>query len=162
MHCCPQNLLVRSWLSRLPSTELGRLWLHRKPELHLIAARQPCLDRPSRSGFSDQKRFRTHASKDDLLKGVDPQHRDDVARVVEQAQRAASMWTTICTGAHKCRRHAETNLLMNLEPCVHIWDAPLCEGSSTCLQLVGMCGQSFVLAKVCRDCFKELRIHSGI
>ncbi|EIE22759.1 photosystem II S4 domain protein [Coccomyxa subellipsoidea C-169] len=48
----------------------------------------------------DRRSFRTQAGKDDLLKGVNPQHRDDVARVVEQAQRAASMWTTICTDFH--------------------------------------------------------------
>ena len=106
MHCCPQTLLVRSWLSRVPLTsyKTGKLWQHRKQHVHLSAAHQPCFwrrDRPSRSGCSDQKRFRTHAGKDDLLKGVDPQHRDDVARVLEQAQRAASMWTTICTGIDK-------------------------------------------------------------
>lgn len=104
MHCCPQTFHVRSWLLRLPSTELGRLWQHRKADVHIFAAHQHCSwrrDRPLRSGLSDQKRFRAHASKGDLLKGVDPQHKDDVTRVVEQAQRAASMWTTICTGTHK-------------------------------------------------------------
>ena len=56
------------------------------------------------------------ASRDDLLKGVSPEHRDDVARAVELAQRAASQWTTLVTGA-----------ALNLRPPVH---ATPVEGSS--------------------------------
>ncbi len=35
------------------------------------------------------------AVRDDLLKGVAAENRDDVARIVEQAQRAASSWTVV-------------------------------------------------------------------
>ena len=49
--------------------------------------------RPLHSGH-----VRTAASRDDLLKGVSPEHRDDVARAVELAQRAANQWTTLVTG----------------------------------------------------------------
>lgn len=34
-------------------------------------------------------------ARDDMLKGVDPEHRDAVARIVEQAQRAADSWETV-------------------------------------------------------------------
>lgn len=36
-------------------------------------------------------------ARDDLLKGVDPEHREAVARIVEQAQRAADSWETVRT-----------------------------------------------------------------
>ena len=35
------------------------------------------------------------AVRDDLIKGVAAENRDDVARIVEQAQRAASSWTVV-------------------------------------------------------------------
>ena len=39
----------------------------------------------------------TAVSKKDFLKGVDPDNRDLIARIVEQAQRAADTWTTFHT-----------------------------------------------------------------
>lgn len=54
--------------------------------------------------YSSRPYFRsvsTQAGKSDILKGINPQHRDDVARVVEQAERAGSMWTTLFTGERK-------------------------------------------------------------
>lgn len=53
-------------------------------------------------GASSEARPRTSTAtaasvRDDLLRGVDADNRDAVARVVEQAQRAADSWTTLHT-----------------------------------------------------------------
>lgn len=39
-------------------------------------------------------------AKDDLLKGIDPEHREDVARILDLADQAQATWTTVYTGAN--------------------------------------------------------------
>lgn len=40
------------------------------------------------------------SARDDLLRGVDADNRDAVARIVEQAQRAADSWTVVYSDFH--------------------------------------------------------------
>ena len=37
-------------------------------------------------------------AKDDLLKGVDPEYREDIARILDLADQAQATWTTVFTG----------------------------------------------------------------
>lgn len=99
MRCFHQTSIARRGLTLIQSPVAGRRCCH--DQSHLWTAqllKQNHLLQKTAPGHGRHRTIRTQAGKDDFLKGINPQHRDDVARVVEQAQRAANQWTTICTG----------------------------------------------------------------
>ena len=57
---------------------------------------------PGLANAGGQSRFGTLVTaaraKDDLLKGVDPEYREDIARILDLADQAQATWTTVSTG----------------------------------------------------------------
>lgn len=52
-------------------------------------------------------------AKDDLLRGVDPEYREDIARILDLADQAQATWTTVFTGVFVSRvpRHQANGCL---------------------------------------------------
>ncbi len=83
-----------SKLGALP-TVTSSCFLERHKRTHIL---QPFQSRRRPLAARQLSIVAASRGKDDLLKGIDPEHREDIARILDLADQAETTWTTVFTG----------------------------------------------------------------